>query len=54
MAAAFVIGLDLDQPGAMGLIATPMTALIKISETFLDVSSGLTQCAELTTVFAEL
>jgi hypothetical protein len=37
-----VIGLDLDQSGTVGLVATPMTAIIKISEAFPDVLSGLT------------
>jgi hypothetical protein len=41
MAAAFVIGLNLDQSRTVGLVATAMVALIKISEAFPDVLSSL-------------
>jgi hypothetical protein len=49
-----VIGLHHDQSGAEGLIARPVTALVKIAETFPDVFPGLPQGGVLTTILAEI
>lgn len=48
-----MIGFNLDQSRAVCFVATPVTALIKISEALLNIPSSLNKCAEFTPVFTE-